>query len=217
MRLARPHRADPHPPTADRETRGRILEVAEGLFIDRGFKGVSMKEVATAVQVTPAALYYHFPGGKDELFVETIRQFLHEMIERAFRGIESTPDFRARLTLLTRNVLTTPIDRLAPLMRDAHGYLEEAKPDLMSEIATTFGRRATELFQEAMDADEVSPAVPADLLATLHQGMCIALLNRRHLFGQERIASGDDERLAQTLVAVLLDGVGPTPPALPTP
>src|SRR5260370_8646984 len=138
-----------------------------------------MKEGATAVQVTPGALYYHFPGGKDELFVETIRQFLREMIERAFRGIESTPDFRARLTLLTRNVLTTPIDRLAPLMRDAHGYLEEAKPDLMSEIATTFGRRATELFQEAMDPDEGSPAVPADLLSTLHRAIRTASLNLR--------------------------------------
>jgi AcrR family transcriptional regulator len=189
--------------------------VAEGLFIDRGFKGVAMKEVAKAVQVTPAALYYHFPGGKDELFVETIRQFLREMIERAFRGIESTPDFRARLTLLTRNVLTTPIDRLAPLMRDAHGYLEGAKPDLMSEIANSFGRRVTELFQEAIDAGEVSPALPADLLVTLHQGMCIALLNRRHFFAEDRIAPGDDERLAQTLVAVLLDGAGLAPPVLP--
>src|SRR5215470_20338096 len=81
--------ADKHPAAADRETRRHILAAAEGFFIERGFKGVSMKDVADAVQVTPAALYYHFPGGKGELFVETLRQFLREIAERVFQGLES--------------------------------------------------------------------------------------------------------------------------------
>jgi len=201
---------------ADHETRGQILQAAEALFIERGFKGVAMRDVADAVQVTPAALYYHFPGGKAELFVETIRQFLREMMERAFQGLALAPSFRARLTMLTRNVLTVPIDRWAPLLHDAHEYVrDEAKEDLMGEISNTFVRRATDLFQEAIDAGEISAAIPAALLVTFHLGMCTALLNRRHFRGEEPtpLGPGDEQRLAQALVAVFLDGVGRAPPA----
>jgi AcrR family transcriptional regulator len=207
--------AHSHPAAADRETRGQILQAAEELFIERGFKGVAMRDVADAVHVTSAALYYHFPGGKGELFVETIRQFLHAMAERAFHGLESAPSFRARLTMLTQNVLTVPIDRWAPLLHDAHAYLHEAEPDLMNEISVTFVRRATDLFQEAIDAGEISPVTPAALLVTFHLGMCTALLNRRQFRDVEPTLyePGDEQRLAQTLVAVLLDGAGHSPPA----
>jgi AcrR family transcriptional regulator len=166
-----------------------------------------MKEVAAAVQVTAAALYYHFPGGKDELFVETIRQFMREMAERAFWGLEAAPSFRVRLTLLTRNVLTLPMDRWAPLLHDAHEYLL-AKPDFKSEFGTVFVRHATELFQEAIDTGEISAAIPAELVVTFHLGMCTALLNQRYFRSEERTPPGDEEHLAQTLVAVLLDGIG---------
>jgi AcrR family transcriptional regulator len=215
----RPDRRKPvghsHPVAADRETREQILQAAEELFIERGFKGVAMRDVADAVQVTQAALYYHFSGGKDELFVETIRRFLREMAERAFQGLESAPSFRARLTLLTRNVLTVPIDRWVPLLYDAHEYLQEVKPDLMSEISNTFVRRATDLFQQAIDAGEVSAEIPASLLVTFHVGMCTALLNHRHFGGEEPapLGSGDEQRLAHMLIAVFLDGVGRAPPA----
>jgi hypothetical protein len=87
----------------------------------------------------------------------------------------------------------------------------------MSEIGTTFMLRTAQLFQEAMDAGEISAEVPARLLAMLHEGMCAALLNGRHIFAEERIAPRDEQRLAQTLVAVLLDGVGRAAPAAPAP
>ena len=40
----------------DHETRRQVLEAAQQLFLAKGYKGVSMKEVAEVVQVTSAAL-----------------------------------------------------------------------------------------------------------------------------------------------------------------
>jgi AcrR family transcriptional regulator len=65
-------------PAGDRETRQQILEVARELFLSRGYKGVSMKDVAEEIQVTSAALYYHFPGGKQELFFNMIQTMLED-------------------------------------------------------------------------------------------------------------------------------------------
>ncbi len=200
-----------HAAAADRETRRQILEAAEALFIEHGFKGVSMKDVADAVAITPAALYYHFPNGKDELFADTIRHLLQQMLDRSFQAVGPTVSFRERLRQLTRNLLSLPVDRLAPLMRDAHEYLREDKPEFGRDIVRSYTERMAAIFQEAIDASEVTALIPAELLVTLHQGMCTALLTRRHFQGEEAPV-GDEEQLAETLVAVLLDGVGRAPP-----
>jgi AcrR family transcriptional regulator len=224
--------ADERQPAIDRETRRDILRAAAALFIERGFKGVSMKDVADAVAVTPAALYYHFPGGKEELFAATIRHLLEETMERAFLALGSAVGLRERLIQLTRNVLALPVDRLALLLRDAHEYLADGKHDLLIEMGRRFTQRGAEVFQAAIDAGEIAADVPADLLAAMHQGMCVALLNRRAftLEAAERMpatpaspamySGSDRQRLAEMLVSVLLDGIvrtstvsRPPPPA----
>ncbi len=49
-------------------SRLRILETAQKLFARRGFEGVSIRDLAQALGMTTAALYYHFPS-KEEIFV----------------------------------------------------------------------------------------------------------------------------------------------------
>src|SRR5215831_6959959 len=110
---------------ADHETRREILKAAEDLFIAKGFKGVSMAAIADAVHITPAALYYHFPQGKEELFVSMLRQSLEEETQRALQALASAIDMRERLTLLTQTLLSFPIDRFSLLMRDAHAHLHQ--------------------------------------------------------------------------------------------
>ena len=52
-------------------TKNVILAKAFSLFSKKGFKGVSMRDLAKEVKITPAALYYHFPN-KESLFQKTI-------------------------------------------------------------------------------------------------------------------------------------------------
>src|ERR1700739_3536977 len=51
------------------ETRDRILEAARELFIDEGYEGVSMRQIADKIEYSPTAIYVHFKD-KDELFLE---------------------------------------------------------------------------------------------------------------------------------------------------
>ena len=50
-----------------RDTRSEILDAALELFADKGFYGVSIRDVARATGVGVSALYHHFPS-KEELF-----------------------------------------------------------------------------------------------------------------------------------------------------
>lgn len=52
-------------------TRERLLDAAEALFADRGYNGVSMRDIARHARANLAATGYHF-GSKENLFVESI-------------------------------------------------------------------------------------------------------------------------------------------------
>ncbi|KAA9380404.1 TetR/AcrR family transcriptional regulator [Microbispora cellulosiformans] len=47
------------------DTRSRIQEVAIGLFTEQGYEATSLREIAEALGVTKAALYYHFRTKED--------------------------------------------------------------------------------------------------------------------------------------------------------
>lgn len=54
-----------------RKTREEILELSAPLFAQNGYDGVSMRDVAAAVGLTQAALYYHF-ADKDQLYLDAV-------------------------------------------------------------------------------------------------------------------------------------------------
>src|SRR5258706_15937113 len=86
----------------DQGTWRQILTAAKELFFAKGYKGVSMKEIADAVQVTPAALYYHFPKGKEDLFTKMIQTlFVDEGVAGIDQILGTTQDLRERLNLFT--------------------------------------------------------------------------------------------------------------------
>ncbi len=68
-------------------TRQRILDVATDLFIDKGYEGTSLREIAERVGVTKAALYYHF-ASKAEIVAALLEPF--EAIQREW--VSGLPD-----------------------------------------------------------------------------------------------------------------------------
>lgn len=66
------------------DTRQRILDVAAGQFAARGYAGTSIRDIADALGVTKAALYYHFSSKEEilqalvDLPITQIREVLTE-------------------------------------------------------------------------------------------------------------------------------------------
>jgi AcrR family transcriptional regulator len=195
-------------PARDRETRQQILEAAKQLFLARGYKGVAMKEVAEEVQVTSAALYYHFPGGKQDLFFSIIQKMLEEWAQGALLATEQAHGLREGLTRLTQYLLTLPIDRFSILARDIHENVLDhtTKRVALVKLQNVFVQHVTDLFQQAIDAGEITREIPAAVLATMYEGMSISLLRSQHLAigGTERYDAG---QLAGFVVSVLLKGI----------
>ncbi|XXF12314.1 TetR/AcrR family transcriptional regulator [Pseudomonas sp. D1-36] len=68
----------------------RILAAAARMFIEHGYEGASMEEIAKAAAVTRQALYNRFPDGKESLFVAVA-----ERMWKAFPIMNVATDERA--------------------------------------------------------------------------------------------------------------------------
>jgi AcrR family transcriptional regulator len=76
--------------------REEILKLSIPLFAKTGYDGVSMRDVAVAVGLTPAALYYHF-SDKEQLYVEVVGYAFREVTSVLKDAIESAPTPLAQL------------------------------------------------------------------------------------------------------------------------
>jgi AcrR family transcriptional regulator len=73
------------------------MDVAEAYLSKVGYMGVSLGEVAREVDVSKAALYYHFPGGKEELLVGIGHRALARVREGLERAMAEADDGAGKL------------------------------------------------------------------------------------------------------------------------
>lgn len=182
----------------DQETRRQILTKAAELFLAKGYKGVSMKEIAEAVQVTSAALYYHFPKGKEDLFTTMIQTvFVDEGVAGIDQTLAAAQDVRERLTLLTSALLSLPLDeRLSVLLRDAREHLKDPEhQQVILSLLDRIRQHVTALFQAAHNAGAIRPDLPVTVLVGLYMGML------------REAKSLPEAHTAAFLVSVLFDGI----------
>ena len=81
--------ADAARPTAKgRETKGRILEVAEAAILAKGFDATSIEEIVAAAEITKSGFFYHFRDKNElarallEMSIETDRALLTDVFRR---------------------------------------------------------------------------------------------------------------------------------------
>lgn len=80
------------------KTYRRIVDAAGALFAERGYAGVSLPDVAKAVGMRHASLYYYVPDGKEQLYMEVMeRSFKHHREGLTNAIIEAGEDFRAQI------------------------------------------------------------------------------------------------------------------------
>jgi AcrR family transcriptional regulator len=74
-------------------SREAVLDAAEQLFAVRGYTAVTLKHVADSLGMKQASLYYHFPQGKEDLYVEVMLRHLEYRrvaLERLINQAEPT-------------------------------------------------------------------------------------------------------------------------------
>ncbi|CAM3780942.1 TetR/AcrR family transcriptional regulator [Kibdelosporangium persicum] len=70
------------------DTRERVLKTAAALFRTQGYHATGLNQVLAEGGAPKGSLYFHFPGGKEQLAVESLRLSGGELSER-FRQTQS--------------------------------------------------------------------------------------------------------------------------------
>lgn len=167
------------------QTRRLISDAATRLFTERGFDGVTVKEIADAADVSPTTVFAYFPTKESLVFDEGPDQEEHLVA-----AVRNRPPGQDVLDAIEAHLLAERLtyDHADPQVR-AFLAMVEATPALRE-----YGRRMTERHEEALAA--------AVLATEPGTGELRARALARFVLGGLDLASGDRDRRA-ALVEVI--------------
>lgn len=193
-----------------RDSTQRVLEVAETLFMDRGYNAITLRDIADELGMKQASLYYHFPGGKEQLFLAMAER----MFERHRQGIAAAlsagdDDLRAQL----REVAAwfgsqRPLKFMGMMHADLAALSPEHKEHLAQKAHAAMFHPLRESFVAAQARGEVRPMHP-DLLAG-----CFLWLMDGLSYGETRAGAPPRHVMAEEIISLLMDGLLPRIPEM---
>lgn len=180
-----------------------ILSAAERLFVERGYRGISMREIADEVGVTKAALYYHFRD-KEQLFVALLDNVLDELAALVEQCRSANDSHRAQIQAVMRQVMLLPPERRAGLRLASQelGNLDTAtRQQFIERYHAQFIGRIAAIFAEGVANDEFKPVDP-QIGAWALLGMMYPYFHVSPVTG-----SAPTEALIEQLSVIFFDGL----------
>src|SRR4051794_6424470 len=142
--------------TAGEETPQRILDEAQSLFSERGYVGTTVQQVAARIGITKAALYYHFPQGKEEIFVELMRRHLRRLHDGLEQVISQGGTTRARLEAIAAYIAArAPTGDVEKLRQELIHIHETHRAALRDEFCRLIVRTLQDLLRRGVDLGEL--------------------------------------------------------------
>jgi AcrR family transcriptional regulator len=99
------------------DTKTRILDVAETLFMEHGFEATSLRQLTTAAGVNLAAVNYHF-GTKEELFQAVLTRRLDPMNQQRIGLLDELEREAAGKPIACERILSAMLIPALRLSRD---------------------------------------------------------------------------------------------------
>ncbi|MBC6316615.1 TetR/AcrR family transcriptional regulator [Listeria grandensis] len=147
-------------------TRNKILTTARDLFMEKGYRSVSTRDIAALCQMTQPALYHHFKD-KESLYVEVVRQLTVEIhtdmipIEQA--NYSPQKQLRAMLMMLIENHPTN----ILMMIHDILNELKKENQFLMFQLwQSTYLDPFKRLFERISDDGMLRTGVTSEAAAS---------------------------------------------------
>ncbi|MCL4859725.1 MAG: TetR/AcrR family transcriptional regulator [Caldilineaceae bacterium] len=189
------------------DAKQRVLDVAERLFMQRGYAAITLRDIADALNMRQASLYYHFPEGKEQLFVAVATLVFERHQAGMQRAIDTAEaDLASRMHALAGWFASQPPLNLLGMTHADFPALSESNAHTLAQI----GYRALftplrNLFLAAQDRGEIRTIHP-DLLA----GCFLALIDSASVIRQQPTVP-PRHSMVDEMILVLLEGLYPRP------
>ncbi len=187
------------------DAKQRVLDMAEALFMQRGYAAITLRDIADALGIRQASLYYHFPEGKEQLFIAVTTRVFARHQAGMYQAIEQAGDGIATQLYAVADWFASqrPMNLLGMMHADVPA-LSKANAEHLSQVA--YSAMFTPLRQMFLGAEargEIRVVHP-DLLA----GCFLSLMDGLH-HGQHRPGAPPRHVIIAEIIKMLLDGLRP--------
>ncbi|MFN8490117.1 MAG: TetR/AcrR family transcriptional regulator [Caldilineaceae bacterium] len=187
------------------DAKQRVLDVAEELFMQRGYAAITLRDIADALGIRQASLYYHFPEGKEQLFIAVTTRVFTRHQAGMEQAIEQAGDGLAAQLYAVADWFASqrPMNLLGMMHADVPA-LSKANAEHLSQVAySAMFTPLRRMFLAAETRREIRVVHP-DLLA----GCFLSLMDGLH-HGQHRPGAPPRQMIIDEIIKILLDGLRP--------
>ena len=188
-----------------------IISAALRLFSERGFDGVSMRQIAEMAGVSKANIYHHFES-KQALYIVVLRSSVTETHEILEPLADSTESFESRLKRFMAAHLSQIFkhsmnSRL--ILREAMDQDEGQAKTMADKVVGENFRLLIALLHEAQTAGVIKPEADPVLCATLLVGSNVFFFQAQNVMKHisEVTFANDLEVYSNGIVDMVLNGI----------
>ena len=189
----------------------QIKRVAAKLFVESGVAGTSVRDIADGVGILSGSLYHHFPS-KDAIAFAIVDDFLADLISRYESVLPHVNGMREELRALVHSSVEVAADHpyATEIYQNERAY---HGPQAPAQISTAVNRAHEFWVDTATRAGvrgELRPELdPTEFARMLREGVWWSVRYHRESLTENGSA------VADTLLAVFVDGAAAQPPHLP--
>ncbi|HET8803482.1 MAG TPA: TetR/AcrR family transcriptional regulator [Aequorivita sp.] len=179
-----------------------IIQVASRLFYEKGYKTVSMRDIATAMDIKAASLYNHI-NGKQEILSEIILKVAEEFtngMETVVRENTTAINKVEKVIELHIDITVNHSEALAALNNDWM-HLEEEDLLAFVKMREDYEDNFRSIIKQGIESGEIKPNHPEVILFSI-----LSTLRTLYLWYQKR-GKLDVNVLKKDMVSVLIKGI----------
>ncbi|MEL6770467.1 MAG: TetR/AcrR family transcriptional regulator [Bacteroidota bacterium] len=189
-------------PPSESAATDRVLDAAEHLFMERGYAGTRLRDIAAVLGIKHTSLYHHAPGGKQELWDRVLERALCRHRDRIEAIAQEAPTLASQLKAVATWLESQPAMNVVAMATPNQPTAAQPQAEAITGLLYAYLLRpVAALFQAARERGEISKDAP-DLLA----GMFVASINAvipAHAAGE---LPRSFEEVADDIIAVLIQG-----------
>ena len=180
-------------------TKKHIIEIARCLFSDYSYLGVSMNDIAKKLNITKAALYYHFTG-KAEIYKKVLDEVSNELSASIAEALnEKTADRKLHkliknyldFGLREKNLVKSLVLKLSPADSQIKRHIKQLRKRMIDLIRP--------LIEEVSEEKKIVSKIDSNLLASLLTGMMDGLILEYSFLDKKN----SSDKTANQIIAVL--------------
>jgi TetR/AcrR family transcriptional regulator, cholesterol catabolism regulator len=152
--------------------RTRILTEAAKVFRQKGYNSATMEDLATALGVTKAAVYYYYPK-KHDILLEICEQALDRALERVRQNDAGQPAAERLRQLIADHVeiMTDNLEEWTVFFQELD-LRKDPRARRVIARQREFGAQVEEMIQAGIDSGEFRADADVTLVSMAILGMC---------------------------------------------